>query len=403
MSKLHTIIIVNDTPNMEGGASKVAITEAVSLSKMGYQIYFFSAMPLKNRNTGDSDITYINLDQYDILNDPSRARAITQGIWNCKAKKEFECLLFSLSKENTILHFHSWTKSLSSSLFKVAKKYNFKTVVTLHDYFAFCPNGGFFNYKQKTICSLNPLSVKCLFSNCDSRSYFHKLWRCIRQMVQNRQLYSNKIHFITISQLNNKIAKKYLSNSLVYHLDNPIELGESQLIYEKVPFKYVFIGRISPEKGVDLFCQSLSQLNLQGMIIGDGDQIDRYIELYPNIEFVGWKNKSEIDVLIRNSKALIFPSLLYEGSPLTTKEVAAMGIPAIVPDINAANEDVIDGVTGFYFKSGDIESLKRSILKMEHSDWFVLRDNTLKYFSRERYKLENHIKNLLQIYEQIMS
>lgn len=77
------------------------------------------------------------LNQYDILNNSNRLEAIIQGLWNQKAYKEFDKLLSSLDLQKTIIHFHSWTKVLSASLFAVTRKHHAKIVVTMHDYFPF--------------------------------------------------------------------------------------------------------------------------------------------------------------------------------------------------------------------------------------------------------------------------
>ena len=39
-------------------------------------------------------------------------------------------------------------QNVCSSVFDVAFKMNFKLVLTLHDYFTACPNGGYFNYQK---------------------------------------------------------------------------------------------------------------------------------------------------------------------------------------------------------------------------------------------------------------
>ena len=68
----------------------------------------------------------------------------------------------------TIVHVHGWTKSLSSSVVQEALQRDFQIVISLHDYFVACPNGGFYNYKKKHICRLKPLSKACVLSNCDN-------------------------------------------------------------------------------------------------------------------------------------------------------------------------------------------------------------------------------------------
>lgn len=398
---LKTIVIVNDTPNPTGGSAIVAIHSAVHLRKKGLRVIFFSG--IENEDPSIEGVEVISLGHKDILNNPSRVNAFFNGLWNKEAKIQFESLLVDLDKESTIIHFHSWSKCLSSSLFEITEFLGFKIVITLHDYFTFCPNGGIYNYREKHICEIVPGSFACLCSNCDSRNYFHKLWRFLRLKIQDKYLFSNNpINFITISKLNEKLARHYLpSNAKFYQLDNPIKLGKSVKIETKRSM-YLFIGRLSTEKGIDLFCEAITNLSLFGIVIGTGDLLDEYKEKYPMIDFVGWKDHKEMEEYIKAAKAFVFTSLLYEASPLTTKELSSYGVPLIIPDKNAAIEDVIDGVTGFIFRSGDLDSLQNALLKMEIADSNVFSSNIVSNFDYERYSMNNHIRNLLNIYNKIL-
>ena len=39
---------------------------------------------------------------------------------------------------------------------------DFRVVVTLHDYFSVCPNGGLFNYVTQKHCLKEPMSISCM-------------------------------------------------------------------------------------------------------------------------------------------------------------------------------------------------------------------------------------------------
>lgn len=91
-------------------------------------------------------------------------------------------------------------------------------------------------------------------------------------------------------------------------------------------------------------------------------------EKYPKIVFCGWVDGEEKEKFILKGKGLIFPSLWYEGSPLTILEMKSCGIPCIVPDKCAASEDIKDGFTGFVFQTGSLYSLKKAIMKYEKVD-----------------------------------
>lgn len=227
--KLQNIILVNDAAYITGGAGKVAISSARQLSRHGFHVILFTAMGPVDDTLVKDGVEVICLYQYDILSDPNRFRAICQGLWNKKAKVEFRKLLSKYNPKNTLVHYHAWTKSLSSSIFQVTSSMEFPIIVTLHDFFTCCPNGGFYNYQQEHICELKAMSLSCLLCNCDVRSYSQKIWRSIRQLVQNKELKSHtRIAFISISSLCKKVHAPYLQrlNPRWYHLNNPVELNE---------------------------------------------------------------------------------------------------------------------------------------------------------------------------------
>ena len=188
--QVKNVIIVNDFNYIQGGASKVAIDTARLLKDNGINVYFFSAVNKSEKNI--DGITYVTTNQNEALKEKNKIKGIINGIYNLKARKEFKRLLLSLDKNETVIHIHGWTKALSSSVFDIAFKMNFKVVLTLHDYFTACPNGGYFDYKENKICKRKPLSWQCIECNCDSRNYGFKIYRLIRQFVQNKIVKLNK-------------------------------------------------------------------------------------------------------------------------------------------------------------------------------------------------------------------
>lgn len=52
------------------------------------------------------------LGMYDLLGNPSKLDAMKKGIYNRKAGKLLEDLLNTLKENETIIHVHTWTKSV---------------------------------------------------------------------------------------------------------------------------------------------------------------------------------------------------------------------------------------------------------------------------------------------------
>lgn len=402
---IRNIIIINDFAHINGGAGKVAISSAVGLSRLGYNVTLFSAVAPIDAILEKTNVKVVCLGQKDILSEPDRLKAVKQGIWNGYAKKEFEKLLSTLNPSETIIHFHAWIKALSASLFEVTGRLGFKIVITLHDYFLFCPNGGIFNYQTLKICDKRASSLNCLLCNCDVRSYPQKIWRYLRQIVQWKTLKMNdRINIIYISELNREVSYPYLKDisNKWYFVQNPIDINNRVVADVQHNEKYLFVARLSSEKGIVLFCEAMKDLHLKGCVLGDGYLKERLQKEYPEIEFRGWVSGKEKDELIRQGKALVFPSLWYEGAPLTIIEMKSYGIPCIVPDKCSASEEIIDGKTGYIFKSGDLDSLKSAIIKFENSDKQYMQSQIIETFETRKYSLLSHCTNLVEVYLNIM-
>ncbi|MCL5261202.1 MAG: glycosyltransferase family 4 protein [Gammaproteobacteria bacterium] len=407
VDKFYTVVIINDFAYINGGAAAVAIQSARALAERGHQIIFFAAVGQIASELRHQNITIHCLEQFEILKDPNRLRAVMQGIWNFKAEREIKKILLKLNPCTTIVHLHGWTKALSSSVIQAVVKNKFHLVCTIHDYFLACPNGGFFNYQKNCICHLKPLSMKCIFTNCDSRNYLQKLWRVKRQFVQ--KIFGgapNKIkNYITISNLSEEIIKPYLpKGAQIFRIDNPISIEKSLPVQVEKNQAFVYIGRLAKEKGVLFLVKIAAKLKIKIIFVGDGELKQQIQSIYPDAIITGWVTTAEISQHLNSARAIILPSLWYETQGLVVTEAAAKGVPAIVSDQCAATEFVDNGITGFWFESGDADDLAAKISLFQN-------DETVKKLGFEAYSrywqypksVAEHVSLLENCYNNILS
>ncbi len=244
------------------------------------------------------------------------------------------------------------------------------------------------------------MSKKCILCNCDPRNYLQKIWRTARQYIQNKQLKKlSSITFISISDLSENLFKtnyKFKFHRIIRN-NNPVD--SPYLIKESQPKNlYLFMARLSKEKGLDLFCQSIYNCGVKGCVIGDGYLKETYKMKYPQIEFTGWLSGIEKNQYIQKTKFFVFPSQWYETFGLSVAEMLTYGIPCIISNTSAAKELIKDGKSGFIFQNGNIDSLNETIKKAEQADWLSMHEYIKKNFNINEYSMNNHINHLLEIY-----
>lgn len=396
------LVIVADFSYIDGGAHKVAIQTAQVMSSIFNVIYFSQ----QNKEDGSFDPHLIS-DNITVISPGTRCkndsltpfRAMMHAVYNKKAQKEFSQVLDSLSPRNTVVHIHTWGRILSSSVIKEATKRNFPVLITLHDYLTVCPNGNLFNFRTCKICTKRPMSLSCICCNCIDESYMVKLGKVIRNGVQYNVLRSaKKLYFGFISEASKKILQangKLFSSSNCFLIPNPNDLADMEK-EERVKCEkntdFLYIGNLSKLKGIDLFCEAIHQLDLKGVVIGSGPRLTELREKYPNIEFTGWLNAEEIATYFQRTRALVFPSLWYEGRALVPAEAMLYGIPLIISDKTTVYDYVLHNINGVLFETGNLISLKNILYQ------FSVDDNMVQKFSEGAYKHRNQFVNSIAQY-----
>lgn len=396
-----TVVICFDHASITGGQAKVAFDSAVGLRRMGHRPIVFAAAGPISPQLVEAGIETVCLDQSDLIGNPSRTAAAIQGIWNRPAAKALDELLAPLPRETTIVHVHGWAKALSPSIAGPIVRSGLPAVYTIHEFFQFCPNGGFYNYRDNHVCKLTPLSAACWATNCDSRNYARKLWRHVRQLAARHIAHLPEAFsdYIAISDLQQEIVAPLLPKNVRLHrIGNPVSVPD--LGPRPHPEgDFLFVGRLSPEKGAFVFAEAARKAGVAATFVGDGPIAEKIAASFPEARLMGWKEPTAVQAAMRAARALIFPSLWYEGQPLTVLEAKGLGVPVIVSDICAGREEVEDGVTGRWFKSADVDDLARVLTELRD-------DVTIAAMSEAAYRAywkdpptcDRHLERLTAVY-----
>lgn len=402
-----TVVICVDHAMVTGGQAKVAFDSAIGLKRAGHRPIVFAAAGPVDPGFAAHGVEIVCLDQTDLLGASNKIAGAAQGVWNGEAARRLQAVLASLPPRATVVHVHGWAKALSPSIASAIRASGLPAVYTVHEYFLFCPNGGFYNYQRQAVCPLTPLSGACLKEHCDSVSYARKVWRSARLLFADRVLRFPAVFgdYIRISDVQADIVDPYLPAGVRRHrVSNPIEAEDIGPKTDAATGDFVFVARISPEKGPFLFAEAARRAGVSAVFVGDGPAAAELKARYPETRVTGWRTPADARAALRSARALVFPSLWYEGQPLTVLEAKAAGTPVIVSDVCAGRESIADGVMGLWFKSNDADDLARALIALRDDD-VVRRMSAAAYadYWRDPPTLERHVARIEAVYRAMLA
>lgn len=401
-----TVVIVLDHASITGGQAKVAFDSAVGLAQAGHRPIVFAAAGPVSPDLERAGIEVVCLGHDDLVGNPSKLAAAAQGIWNRGAAAALASLLGTLPRERTVVHVHGWAKALSPSIAAPIRASGLPAVYTMHEYFLLCPNGGFYNYQRGHACGLEPLSAACWMTHCDSRNYPRKLWRAVRQTVMQRVAKLPEVFAdtICISRFQIDAIGHHLPRAMrIHHISNPIAVADLGPKPNPASGEIIFLGRLSPEKGPLLFAQAARLAGLTPTFVGDGPAAAELAAAYPEARLLGWKSPAEVRQYLREARALVFPSLWYEGQPLTVLEAQALGTPVVVSDGCAGREEVDDGQSGLWFPSGDAVALAAALKRLDSDDTVArMSDAAYRRYWADPPTLDRHVRAITAVYRALL-
>jgi glycosyltransferase involved in cell wall biosynthesis len=171
----------------------------------------------------------------------------------------------------------------------------------------------------------------------------------------------------------------------------------------------VFIGRLSPEKGIRTLLSAWSRLNgrLPLKIVGDGplaESVKAAAAGTPEIDWLGRKSHQEVLALLGEAVCLVMPSIWYETFGRIIIEAYAKGTPVVASRLGAMAELVEDGRTGLLFESGHADDLALKVQTfLDNPDQCKLIRFAARREYEEKYTAQINYRMLMRIYEEALS
>jgi len=324
-------------------------------------------------------------------------------LWNSQAYRQVRSLV--AAQKPHVVHVHNTFPLLSPAIYHAIKAEGVPIVQTLHNYRLLCLNA--------TLQRAGKECVQCLGKSIPWPGVVHSCYRnraassvLASMLVLHRLLrtWTNKIdRFIVLTDYERSVfvkggldpAKIRLKPNFV-HPDPGA--GDGQEGYA------LFVGRLSPEKGIDVLLEAWKNLDIPLKIAGDGPlgpMVSQAVQSMPQVEWLGRRPRQEIFGLMQKAAFLVFPSVTYEGFPMTLAEAFATGLPVVGSNYGSMPLVIKNLENGLLFEVGNPNDLAQKVR------WLVSQPHRLhemhKQARREfetRYSAKQNLQVLLDIYKE---
>lgn len=341
------MLLLHNHYQQPGGEDQVFAAEGELLEAHGHQVVRYT----------------MHNDRADRMSSPSLARAT---IWNSAVYRDLRALI--RRERPRVAHFHNTFPLISPAAYYAARAEGVPVIQTLHNYRLLCPDALFF--RGGGVCE------DCLGKAIPWPGAVHACYRgsypasvataAMLTLHRAAGTWTGAVdRYIALTAFARmKFIEGGLSGDRVTVKPNFLAsdpgAGEGRGGY------FLFVGRLSEEKGIRTMLDAWKQHRITSplKVVGNGpmeSEVSEAAKSTRGIEHLGRQPKGRVLSMMKDARALIFPSLWYEGFPMVIVEAYAAGLPVIASDLGSMSSLVDHGRTGLRFMPADAEDLAAQV------------------------------------------
>lgn len=319
-----------------------------------------------------------------------------------------------------IVHAHSLSMRLSPLPLRAAVELGIPVVMTVHDFNYVCPRKWMIDSSGRP-CARG-LGAACLVLDCHSakpgRRYlpYHGL-RWLKIQLHRALLRRLVDVFVAPSD----VLAAWLSRSLgvaperIVHIPNFVAVPTEPLPRPGAERDVLFVGRLSPEKGVDCLLHAFSVLRSRFpearlVVAGDGparaalEQLAGRLGVAQATTFAGMLSQELLRARHAAARCSVFPSLWLENCPMGVLEAMAAGVAVVASRVGGIPEIIRHEQTGLLFERGDSVQLAAQLTRiLGDSELQARLGSAARAEAVRRFSPQAHRPQLVGLYERCLT
>ena len=387
----YRILVAHNAYLQKGGEDTVVEAETEMLAQRGHPVKVFARTNQAIRSM-------------------SRSSLVAQTVWSSSSSAELLQLLRDFKPD--VVHVHNTFPLLSPSIYWAAARHRLPLVQTLHNFRLLCPQAMFL--RQGRVCEdcLGRLPWRGILRKCYRDSVAQSA--VLTSMLGVHRLigsYQDKVtRYIALNEFcRGKFIEGGLPANKILIKPNFVDWESSPVLgsdpaQRSHPTRLLYVGRLSPEKGINVLVDAVRQLGgIELRVAGTGPEADR-LENENGLKALGALPPENVRTEMTQALALVMPSLWYENFPRTLVEAFACGLPVIGSRLGALAELIEEGRTGLLFEPGNAADLAEKIR------WALANPNAMRTMGKAaraeyeaKYTAERNYQQLMAIYAEAIA
>jgi glycosyltransferase involved in cell wall biosynthesis len=385
------VLLGHNTYQWPGGEDVGFAHDGALLERMGHRVV---------RYQRDND----EIADYGAL---QRARLVGTTVWSLRTQRELRALL---EREHVdVAHFRNTFPLISPSAFAACRRAGVPVVLTVPNYRLTCSNA--YLYRDGHVCEdclrrrvKWPAVLHACYHDSRPQSAVVAGMLTVHGMLRTWSRHVDVV--LAVSEaVRSMLVEAGLPPDLVHVRHNLVEPDPGDRAPGPDGGFALFVGRLSPEKGLDVLLEATRAVpELPLRIAGDGPErarIERVVSVpgYEHVSLLGSVEHADVFDLMRAARVLVVPSQWHEAFGHVVAEAFACGLPVVASDLGALPE-LVDDTVGRVFPATDGSALAG------HLRWAATQPDAVAAAgraSRRRYEelftAEPAYRRLIELYE----
>jgi glycosyltransferase involved in cell wall biosynthesis len=321
-------------------------------------IYEYTTRVLRERG---HEVIELSRDSASIDTPMAKLGALASGVYSTATYRETRRLIEA--HRPSVAYVHNVYPMLSTSVFDACHDEHIPVVMDVQDYKMTCPMGR--HLRDGAICT------KCKEGSvawsavhaCKGGRLTSAAYALTHGITRIRRAYQNGVDlFVTPAKfVANYLVSNGIDRSRIAIVPNMCDLPTDEPASGATEYA-AFVGRLSPEKGVDVLVDAAELVNVPTCIAGAGDLPP--VHAPGHIKFVGPITREALPAFYRKARFIVVPSVWHEVYPVVIVEAMLLGIPIIASDIGGMPEMFENEKSGLLVPPGDAPALAEAMSRL---------------------------------------